>query len=260
MPKYLRPVRPNVGIQTDYQTRLDDLIDEMHRSVNYWIKAKYRANPPEAMAQDASPAATLRAAMRRLSRRWLKKFDELAPEIARHFATRAADRSDKALAAALRKAGFTVKFKMTAAQNDAVQAVIGENVALIKSIPASYLTQVEGAVMRSVATGRDIGTLTDELQAHFHVTRRRAAFIARDQNAKMTGTIVRSRQKELGITEAKWLHSAGGKHPRKNHVAYSGKKYNVETGAYIDGEYIFPGQLINCRCVSISLLPGVGEG
>lgn len=259
MAKYLRPVRPNVGTQADYQVRLDALIEEMHRSVNYWLTAKYRANPPEALAQDASPAATLRAAMRRLSRRWLKKFDELAPELARHFATRAADRSDKALAAALRKAGFTVKFKMTAAQNDAVQAVIGENVALIKSIPAAYLTQVEGSVMRSVAVGRDLGTLTDELQAHYGVTRRRAAFIARDQSNKATAVVVKSRQQELGITKAKWLHSAGGRHPRPEHVAFSGHTYDIAKGAYLEGRWVWPGTEINCRCVSVSLIPGFDD-
>ena len=48
-----------------------------------------------------------------------------------------------------------VDWKMTAAQREVMEATIGEQVALIKSIPAQYLSQVEGMVMRSVAAGGD---------------------------------------------------------------------------------------------------------
>ena len=244
-PKTTSPVRPNVGLRIAYQKRLDKLIAEMHNSVDYWLSATYRANPPE-MAADASPAMMLRAALRRLGRRWLRRFDALAPELARYFATDVSERSDAAFRSSLRRAGFTVKFKATAAQNDALQAIIGENVALIRSIPRNYLTQVEGSVMRSVQTGRDLGTLTKELQGHYGVTKRRAAFIARDQNNKATAVLTRTRQQELGITKAKWLHSAGGKTPRPEHVAFSGKTYDVATGAYLEGKWTWPGVEINC--------------
>ncbi|WP_257785984.1 hypothetical protein [Burkholderia ubonensis] len=41
------------------------------------------------------------------------------------------------------------------------------------------------------------------------MTKRRAAFIAHNQNSKATATITRVRQEGLGITEAIWLHSHG---------------------------------------------------
>lgn len=255
--KTLAPSHPNVGTEVLYRQKLERLIDEMNRSILYWVRAAYRANTPE-IAQDRSPAMALRAMLKRLARQWLKRFDEAAPELADWFAKSAADRTDASLKATLRKAGMTVRFKMTAAQNDAVQATIGENISLIRSIASEQMTDLEGAAMRSVAAGRDLGSLTKVLEERFGMTRRRAAFIARDQNNKATATITRVRQQELGITEAIWVHSRGGKHPRQSHVEASTRKlrYKVSEGAYIDGAWIRPGELPNCRCVSRSVIPG----
>jgi hypothetical protein len=250
----LRQVRPNDALRIVYRRRLEAVTLEMHESVMYWLRAAYRANEPE-MALDASPAAALRAAIRKLSRRWLRNFDKLGPELARYFAKAAADRSEVQLKAMLRDAGLTVKFKLTAGQNDAHQAVINENVGLIQSIPEQYLARVEGAVMRSVQVGRDLGALTKELQSGYEITKRRAAFIARDQNNKATAVFTRVRQTELGL-QARWLHSSGGKVPRPEHVAFSGKTYDPVKGAFLEGKWVWPGTEINCRCVSVPVIPG----
>lgn len=229
----------------------------MHGSLLYWLRAQYRATPPE-MAQDASPARVLQAAMRRLARRWQRRFDDAASELAAWFATTATERSDAAMRTILKKAGMTVQFRMTAPVNDVLQATTAENVALIKSIASQHLTQVEGIVMRSVSAGRDLGTMAKDLEQSFGVTKRRAAFISKDQNNKATANITRVRQTELGITEARWVHSAGGVHPRASHMkaGREGLVYEIAKGALIDGEYILPGQLPNCRCVSRSIIKG----
>jgi uncharacterized protein with gpF-like domain len=145
------------------------------------------------MAQDRTPADELRNAIRKLAKRWQRNFDEAAPAIAEYFSQAVAERSSGALMAILKKAGFAVKFKMTPAMRDIMQATIGQQVSLIKSIPSQYFTDVEGLVMRSVQTGRDLGQLTKDLQERFGVTRRRAAFIARDQNNKATASMTRAR-------------------------------------------------------------------
>lgn len=271
----LRPVRPNAGVEADYRRKLDALIAEMNRSLVYWLTAAYRQNEPE-LAQDAppppdaggydpkpeprreSPAVAMRRRMRRLARQWQTRFDEAAPELAKYFATAAANRSDAALKGILKKAGFAVEFKMTRPMNDVLQATIGENVSLIRSIASQHLTQVEGIVLRSVQQGRDLGGLTKALEEQFGVTRRRAALIARTQNDMATAAIQRVRQTELGITEAIWLHSAGGREPRPTHVANSGKKYTIADG-WVDpavGKAIWPGTEINCRCVARPVVPG----
>jgi len=254
--KLLTPVRPNVGVELAYRRKLERLIDEMSASVIYWVSAAYKKNEP-AMAQDAIPADYLRRLMKKLARRWMSRFDDAANELAEYFAKAASERSDAALKAILKRAGVSIEFKMTPAQRDILSATVNQNVSLIKSISGNYLAQVDGSVMRSVQTGRDLASLTKDLREHHGVSKRKAAMISRDQNNKATSAMNRARQIELGIKEAVWLHSAGGKEPRPKHVAFSGKRYDVVKGAPIGDkeEYVFPGQEINCRCVCKSVLP-----
>jgi uncharacterized protein with gpF-like domain len=256
-PRVVRAVRPNLGVEAAYRRRLTRLVEEMHASVSHWVEAAYRREEPEIVA-DASPAADLRDAIRRLSRRWLRRFDDLAPKMAEHFSRAVGDRSDRSLKKALRDGGMSVDFKMTPAVRGVLLATTTANVSLIKSIPRQYLGRVEGLVMRSIQTGRDLGSLSRELQSQLGVTKRRAALIARDQNNKATASVVRTRQIEAGITKAVWLHSGGGKTRRPTHVANSGKEYDVRRGWFDpdEGRVIHPGELISCRCVSRAVVPG----
>lgn len=257
--KTLRPVHPNAGIESAYRRKLIELIEEMNASFVYWLKAAYRQNPP-IMAQDRNPAEELRLAVRQLARRWKRNFDRAAPKLAEYFATTVHARSDAALKKILRDGGFTVKFNMTPAMRDVIDATINEQVSLIKSIPQQYLIQVEGMVMRSVQTGRDLGQLTKALQEQFGVTKRRATTIARDQNNKATAVMTRARQVQAGITEAIWVHSGGGKHPRPTHVAAgrNKEKFQLSKGWFdpaVD-KHVLPGELINCRCIARPVIPG----
>jgi SPP1 gp7 family putative phage head morphogenesis protein len=255
----LRALRPNCGLEADYRRRLCALTEQMHRSVGYWVKAAYRENEP-VMAQDRSPAEELRMAVRALARGWLSRFDLMSRQLAAYFAKRVRDRTDANLRSILRKGGIAVKFKMTPAMRDVLDATTTANVNLIKSIPQRYLGAVEGMVMRSVQTGRDIAGLTQELEQAYGVTRRRAALIAKHQNNMATASMQRVRQTEMGIKEAVWLHSHGGQTPRRTHIANHGKRYNIELGWFDPDpkvrKRIWPGELINCRCVQKSVVPG----
>jgi hypothetical protein len=278
-PKPLPLIHPSAGIESAYRRRLDVLVAEMHNSVLYWLTARWRANPP-IVAQDDTPAQTLRKIMAELARRWQRRFDDLAFEMAGYFATDVHKRVDGALAAMLAKHGFAIRFRMTRSMHQALAATVGGNVALIRSIPQKYFTDIEVEVMRSAAAGRDLKTLTDFLgpkvdlerirmgrrpgetgQSYFARTMRRAALIARDQNNKATGIMIDKRQADLGISEAIWVHSGGGHEPRPDHVAWGRekKRYKIGQGMWSDVEHkwILPGELINCRCVSRSIIPGL---
>lgn len=246
----LRAVRANAGLHAAYRRKLLALISEMAHSYAYWLRAQYRQTPPQ-MAQDETPAKQLQRELKKLGRRWDKRFDETAPKLARWFAQSTANRSDAALRKILRDGGFSVKFQMTRAMRDVLDATINENVSLIKSIPAHFHTEVEGLVMRSVTAGRDLSFLTRELQHQYGVTRRRAEFIARDQNNKATAGLRRARELDLGITKGVWLHSGGGREPRPTHVRNSGKEFNLNLGwpdPALKGKRIWPGTEPNCRC------------
>lgn len=254
--KTARAVRPNAGVRLAYQRQLEKLVRDMAHSVEYWLEAAYKNNAP-LMAQDALPSNELKKRIAELSKRWVAKFDDMAQKIAERFVKQGKQTTDAAFMSALRDAGWTVQFKPSRMVQDAMNATIAENVSLIKSIPSQYFTQVEGIVMRGVSAGRDLKQITDELQARYGITARRAANIAKDQADKVTATITKARRLELGITQAIWVHSGAGREPRPSHVKAGRDQlvFDVSKGAYLDGKWVQPGEEINCRCVSKSILP-----
>jgi uncharacterized protein with gpF-like domain len=234
----------------------------MHHSIVYWVLSGYKNNKPE-MAQDASPAMAMRKLMRKLTRRWTKNINKTAPQLADYFATAISKRSDATLQSILNKSGMTVNFKMTAEMNDVIQATVGSQVSLITKMTTQHLAEIEELVLRSVAAGRDMKYLSEQLKLRYSMTKRRAARIARDQNNFATAQLVRVRQKKIGATHAMWVHSAGGKEPRESHVKAGKDKliYEIDKGAYLESnggkfDWIWPGAgAIGCRCVSKTIIP-----
>ena len=251
-----RAVWPNAGIKQRYQRRMIALIREMANSVLYWLEAQRKATPP-VLAADALPSEQMRAEVHRLFEQWRKRFEKEAPKIAGAFLRGQFSATNAAMRQALRDAGWTIEFTLTPAMRDAFEASLAENVGLIKSIPAQYLQEVEGIVMRNYTAGRDLKSMAQEIRGRYHVAANRAVLIARDQSNKASAVVQRARQKELGITEFQWLHSHAGREPRRTHVAMNGKRFPVNKGAWDADEkaFVFPGQLINCRCVGRSVLP-----
>lgn len=258
--KVLPAVRPNAGIAASYRKKLNTLIAQMAGSYAYWLKAQYRANPPE-MAMDAVSSADLAKLLRRLGAKWSKRFNAMAPKLAKFFAQSVQNQSIRDLKRITKEAGFSVPMPpMTPELRDIMKAEVAENVSLIRSIQQTYHTQVEGIVMRSVTEGRDLKTLSDELQHRYGVTRKRAEFIALDQNNKATSAFQRERQTAVGITEAIWMHSHAGKVPRPTHVANDKNKFNLKEGWYDPDprvrKHIWPGILPRCRCTWKPIVKG----
>jgi Phage Mu protein F like protein len=206
-----------------------------------------------------TPAGNLQERLNALGAQWAKRINDIAPKLATWFRKAAGKRSDAALKKVLADGGMSVKFQPTPAMLDIAQATVSENISLIKSIGSEYHTKVEGAVMRSVVAGRDLGGLVKEIEEVLGVTRRRASFIALDQNNKMTAAMVKVRQSDLGL-QAMWLHSTAGKVPRPTHLANTGKLYDPRFGWHDPdpkvNRRIWPGELPRCRCVSRSVVKG----
>lgn len=258
--RILPAIFPNAGLAVQYRKRVDALLEEMQHSLMRWLVAQWRRNPP-VLASDELPATGLADEMARLGRRWQSRFDDLAPALAEYFATAAQRRVAGRLEQILDEGGMTVQFRMSRPVRDTMRAVVEENMGLIRSIGQEHLAAVEGHVMRSVGLGRDLASLTRALEDQFGVAKRRAAMISRDQNAKATAAFQRIRQTEAGIKRAKWIHSGAGKHPRPEHIAFAagrlgGPFYDVEKGAFLEGEWCWPGTQINCRCISKPVVEG----
>lgn len=214
------------------------------------------------VAQDApSPTKALQTALLKWGTQTIKRFDLMAEKIAGDFAARNQQATQVSIMAQFKAAGFTVAFKPTRESIEAYRIVVAENVGLIRSIPRKFHEAVEQKVWNAVRTGSNLHKLSMELREAHGSTVKRAALIARDQNAKAKAVIERVRQMELGIRRGIWMHSHAGKEPRPTHVAMNGKPYDLVKGMWDsdEQEWVHPGQLINCRCTMRPVIEGFEE-
>jgi hypothetical protein len=240
----LTPVQPNAGVESEYRRKMQALITSMQNSVVFFLTKAYRSVDPTEDLR-VSGVRKIESALDELKKRWFPKFDEAAPKLAAGFVAKASQNIDLNMTRQLRDRKFGIHFELTPEMRAIVHTEIVQNVSLIQSIPSQYFTEVEGLVMRSVAVGGDLKTLTDELHKRYGITLDRAARIATDQNHKVNAVMSRVRQLEAGFTHAEWRHTASN-HPRQSHIDFGGKIYEIAKGAYIDGEWIWPGQKIGC--------------
>lgn len=259
MPKLLRAIQPNAGIRAYYRRRLRREIEAMQRSVAYWLEAAYRERESEIVG-DASPTNSILSRFKSLQRRWLRRWNWLASWLPERVIDRTESTTTVSMAEAFKAAGFTVKMDNTRVMNAVRQGLIAENVALIKSIPQQYLSDVEGIVTRGITMGKDLHYVTTELRDRYDKTQRRAAFIARDQMDKASMSIQKARDEQLGITEGIWVHLPGQKTSRATHTAMNGKRFPLNgpnAGLYDSAvkKNVMPAELPGCRCVYRRVLP-----
>lgn len=231
-----------------------DEIADLHPGVRKSLLIAY-----DVLATDApSPTKALQIALARWGSQSIKRFDLMATKIADDFASRSMQATQVAMLTQLKKAGFTITFKPTMKSIEAYRLVVATNVGLIRNIPRKWYEQIEQRVWNAVRNGFDLHALSKELRETYGMTARRAALIARDQSAKAKSVIERTRRHELGIKKAFWMHSHAGKEPRPTHVKMNGKLYFIAKGMYDSAEetYVWPGELINCRCVDRAVIEG----
>jgi SPP1 gp7 family putative phage head morphogenesis protein len=255
-----KPLMVNAAVQRRYTAALEVVIDRMLKQTRRAFEKLFAEPHAVAYAEDASTASQARI----LASALRQKFEAMFADIAKPAAERMVRDTEKASAATMGSSLKEISDKLTlktdvltGALRESMKASVNENVALIKSIPSQYLDQVEGAVMRSITTGNGLQDLMPALQNYEGVTKRRARLIAQDQTRKTYSAINKHRMSALGIRKFKWLHSAGGQHPRRDHIAMSGQIYSVDNPPVIDkntGERGMPGQAINCRCVAIPVV------
>lgn len=263
--KVLTAVYPSAAVRVRYQRELVQLLTDAQYEILLELSLALVKQPVK-LAADAGPVKSLDLTMTRWAKKWTLKFDKLSTTLAQRFAARSFQATETSLAAALKKSGFTVAFKPTKASMQAYQAVVAENVGLIKNLPSQYVTNVQSAVWASVNKGADMAALSQKLRQNFEIASKRAALIAVDQNHKAKAVIENTRRQQLGIRRAVWQHSSAGKEPRPTHVEMDGTEFELSKGMFDPdangkgrGEWIWPGQLINCRCTSRAIIPGLDE-
>jgi SPP1 gp7 family putative phage head morphogenesis protein len=130
------------------------------------------------------------------------------------------------------------------------------NVALIKSIPSDYFSEVEQVITAGVAAGTAAGDLADEVEERFGVAEDRAKVIARDQVGKFYASLNETRQTSLGIDRYIW-RTAEDERVRDEHDDFADQEYAWDDppgdGSAREGTH--PGTAINCRCWPEPVIP-----
>lgn len=264
-PKVIRgkPLNPSITSEQRYYDELRAVILRMTSQTDKELEAFFKTDHAEdyfADAEDISVASQARILMNKITEKVQAIFGELAKSLAEGMVTTANADSARSLKSSLKQlsGGLTLKTDLlTKDLGDVLTASVAENVGLIKSISSKYLTNVQGAVMRSITTGNGLADLVPFLRSQEGVTLRRARLIARDQTRKAYSSINKVRMEKIGIKEFEWLHSGGGQTPRTLHMSshteggLNGGIYSFAALPVIDrktGERGIPGQLINCRC------------
>lgn len=244
--------KPNKGIELWYRKKLQGIVKEINRDIRSQLLDLYKTEKRYAMDGILDWVGH---AVDVMAQKWSDKLLDLGESIAKDMFKKNLSNHGREFKKALRKHGFTVNLQMTDYTRKAARDSIAMNTALIRSIGNQYLEKVQLHVWEAVGSGLDAGTLAKNLKHDFGVASRRANNIARDQISKVNTVIEHARREEIGIEEAIWIHSGGGKEPRQSHIKANGKKYKVSEGLKVDGEYLYPGQAINCRCTSRAVLP-----
>ncbi len=266
------PLNYNVSQQIKYQRALMNLVLQMTTEVKKQVIKLFKGKSAkdfvkqqkQASAMDESISNSAKVLMSSLTRKFQKLFDNKANNLADNMLKGITAASSSAVYMSLKQlsGGLSLKGSIVSkGMEDISRAIVAENVSLIKSIPAKYLDDVTGAVMRSITTGKGLVDLVPELKKYEGITERRANNIAFDQTRKAYSTISKEKLQANGIKQFEWLHSAGGSKPRESHIRISGEIFSFEnleaeqaTRGVPAQDRGIPGYPINCRCRMLPIL------
>jgi SPP1 gp7 family putative phage head morphogenesis protein len=244
----LRSIKANPVIEAEYQSLLQSTIARMGKQYVDILRSMYeRVSRPFLMQ-----------ILRSLSQQWSQIFNGIASTIAENVAHKIRLDVDTKLRRYLLIAGSVTPalFYQTRPVRDKLSDIVANNVNLIKSIPQQYHARVQFVLINAIKNHQSLTDLTKNLQIQFGITERRAKLIASDQTGWASSQLQHERFAELGIKKAIWVYTYQSKEPRHQHIQMNGKTYDVRKGLWdrVEQAYIFPKQLIGCKCDCIPLI------
>lgn len=126
-----------------------------------------------------------------------------------------------------------------------IKADIEANVALVTGLTAEMRKTLGRVIFNGLQENMSARELAREIDEALGITRRRALLIARDQMAKISGTLDKLRQTALGIEHYIWRDS-DDERVRASHEEVDGKVFRWDTE--VPNGLVRPGFEINCRC------------
>lgn len=154
---------------------------------------------------------------------------------------------------------------------EAVEAFMARNAALVKDVGAQAQGRISDAVFRGLQQRLPAREVGKQIAEALGMARKRANRIAADQAVKLAAALSEQRQREAGLEVYRYSHS-GKLHPRPWHKTRDGKLYEIDTGREVrfeDGEKVYgsdtierddkPGAPPFCGCVTRGVLVMDGE-
>lgn len=148
-----------------------------------------------------------------------------------------------------------------------MNAVINENMALIKSIPQEVLKEMQVVLSQGIISGNQ-KELVKNLKRIKGVSKDRAVFIARDQIHKAVESFKQVQNTALGIEYYEWLtaedervSSGLGGHRQNNHriFKYGSNEAIISWSSKRGFYYGKPGDRPNCRCIAVGVILDIDE-
>ena len=258
----LATIRPNLAVEIKYRRALSKIIKMMVDDINTKIVKEYSTQELK-IAMDENIPQEFNTIIGKAFEYWHKAFESISGIFAKTFIDAVDNHNYAQNLGAVKKLNnignltenLTVRFSKESKQVlETKQAIIQEQINLITDIPIKYKSEVNQSVFEAITRGRDMKFLRQELEQINTVTKNKAKLIAKNQIDYATGVINLARASDLGFTHSKWKHSSASKVPRQSHKEANNRIFETAKGCLIDGEYIVPGQKINCNCYTVVVM------
>ncbi len=114
---------------------------------------------------------------------------------------------------------------------ETMEDILARNVALVRNVSDQTRGRIADIVFRGLQNRTPAREVAKEINAALQLGRKRSLRIAMDQTQKLSASLDRDRQLQLGMKKFEWVHS-GKIHYRPEHLARNGKviPWNSEIG------------------------------
>lgn len=134
-----------------------------------------------------------------------------------------------------------------------IDAILQRNVALITNLSDASRSKVSEILFAGIQNRTPRVDVAKLINEGIGIQRDRALRIASDQSTKLSASLDRERQEEIGITQFIWQHS-GKVHFRPEHKERDGQVFSWDDPDIADD---LPGMAINCGCKAKGYVEGI---
>lgn len=140
--------------------------------------------------------------------------------------------------------------------DDVIKGFINSNIQAIKSVPSDYFGKVERIISEGFRSGRRASALAGDISEAGKVSKRRGAFIARDQISTLNSQLTQRRHRSLGIDEYIWRTSLD-EAVRPSHAQLEGTRHSWDDPPTVGSRQVHPGEDYICRCTPEPIIEGI---